>query len=158
MKIIEGGLSLEFLLEMVKIYSLLMAIFIGLIIIGYYGIFSWIHGNKYLIHYKITDKKIDHVIDKSASDKMKPWIFIGKILSIFSKSPGGYGAQKLAEGRQVMTSYFKDLIKIKIYKNKILIKDRFLRTNVVFTRSDNHQEIKNLIIDACKPSVKIIEK
>ena len=42
--------------------------------------------------------------------------------------------------------------------NKILIKDRFLRTNVIFTTAESHQEIIDLIRNACKSSVKIIKK
>ena len=154
----DGGLSLGFFFEMIKVFCFLMGIFISLILIGYYGIFSWIHGNGYVIHFKITDKKIIHEIDEKEMQKNKMLIFLGKLFSIFSKSPGGYGAQMLAEGRRQMTSNFKDVIKIKIYKNKILIKDRFLRTNVIFTTAESHQEIIDLIRNACKSSVKIVKK
>jgi hypothetical protein len=160
LEFIESGISKGFIFEMLRLYGFILSILVGLIVIGYYGLFVMIHGNKYLIHYEITDKQIKHLVDKKQMKQMRPWIIIGKLLSVFSKSPTSYGALKLSESRQEMITKFNDVVKIKTYKKsqKIIIKDRFLRTNVIYTSIETYDSIAKLIIDSSKAHVKVIRK
>lgn len=153
----EGNLQSDigkiFMVELV-----LLGIVFLLSVVGYYLIYMPIHGVRYLILYEMDAYKIRFIESGKHQKRNQIFNYIGIAAGFMIGDMTVVGASLLANARRQMTTEYKDILKIIIYKRryiKLISKD--MTRNLICYEAGDQEFIVNFIKGRALMA-KIIEK
>lgn len=154
---IEGNFARDFL-EISKVFVIIALFMIALSAFSYYIIYVPFHGSNYSIIYEMNANSIRFIESKKDTKKNELMSSIGIIAGIIAGNPTTAGANLLALSKSEMTTTFKHVNKIIIYKNqhmKLISSD--LTRNLICYHKDDQTFLENYIIEHCTKAKVILK-
>lgn len=153
----EGNFSRDFF-AITSTFFYLSLFMILLLAFSYYIVYLPLHGNKYTIIYEMNNNTIRFIESKKDTHINEVVSSIGIIVGALAGNPTTAGANLLSLSNSEMTTEFKHVSKVIIYKHqhlKLISKD--LTRNLICYHIDDKQFVESYIIDHC-PTARIIKK